>query len=68
MNTPIITVSLKKNSASPHHTEIVESEALAKKIRKAELKGDWNKVNLLLRHMNMILHCESKGEEEKIVW
>ena len=57
-----ITVSLKKTSASPHHTEIVESEALAKKIRKAEKRGDWNKVNMLIRHMNTLLICENKEE------
>jgi len=57
-----ITVSLKKTSASPHHTEIVESEALVKKIRKATQKGDWDRVNMFNRHMNTLLICENKEE------
>ncbi len=54
MNATIL-VSLKKKSASPHHTEIVESEILAKQISAAEKKGDWNEVNRLIELMNQLL-------------
>ena len=62
---PIDCTISKKRSASPHHTEIVESEQLAKRIRKAEIAKDWDKVKELIELMNQLLLPTLKKDKPK---